>query len=540
MIQGFRDDTTGRVLTDPNFIIEHARRYYSQAFKESETSSQNQDAIEFKRTLSERLAELPSQPFLFKIADLHRSIHRLKTKTSSGHEKVSNKLLKSIPLSHCGFLLRTFNDLLIRNAYPEHWKLSKLILLPKDKSSNIALDQTRPISLLPCLGKVYERCFLICLIQWVKMNCILLREQSGFREKHSTATRFVPFLQHISSGLLQQTATLVIYVDFIKAFDQLWHDGLLYKLHQMNCPYELVIFIVEYLKNRKKLHRNESTGFEHFRHRERNPSGILSWADSLSTFSLWTASSWWCRSKFASQMQRFGEKALKQAQSYASEWKQLINFPKTEWQWIHRRVCPPSLDLIVDGNRVKRTSLVKYLGNYVDERFSFDQRCNKMLQKIQNNASLLKYVARSRPSSVKARNLLFLTFIRPYFRMIYAVWSLLSNCSIDFLRTGQTQPTMKYGDFRVSWRRTQRHNVSCASSSTKRSQHLQNCLMTTSSVKPCQCTCSSMLQDRLSSMPSLVVDSTNMYMIGWNRWVTKNDNVTWIDYHHCSKRECRE
>ena len=59
------------------------------------------------------------------------------------------------------------------------------------------------------------------------------------------------FLQHISSGLLQQTATLVIYVDFIKAFDQLWHDGLLYKLHQMNCPYELVIFILEYLKNRK-------------------------------------------------------------------------------------------------------------------------------------------------------------------------------------------------------------------------------------------------------------------------------------------------
>ena len=106
-------------------------------------------------------------------------------------------------------------------------------------------------SLLPCLGKVYERCFLVYLIQWMKMNDVLHPEQSGFREKHSTATWFVQFLQHISSGLLQQTATLVIYVDFIKAFDQLWHDGLIYKLHKMNCPYELVIFIIEYLKNRK-------------------------------------------------------------------------------------------------------------------------------------------------------------------------------------------------------------------------------------------------------------------------------------------------
>ena len=118
-IQGFWDDTTGRLLTDPNFMIEHAHRYYSQAFKERETTSQNQDATEFKRTLTERLAELPSQPFLFKIADLHRSIHRVETKTSSCYEKI-------------------FNDLLIRSTYPEHWKLSKMILIPKGKSSTIS------------------------------------------------------------------------------------------------------------------------------------------------------------------------------------------------------------------------------------------------------------------------------------------------------------------------------------------------------------------------------------------------------------------
>jgi hypothetical protein len=191
-------------------MIEHAHRYYSQAFEESETSSQNQDVTAFKRTLTGRLAELPSQPFLFKIADLHRSIHRLKTKTSSGHEKVSNERLKSIPICHYGFLLQIFNDLLAKNTYPDHWKQSKMILLPKEKSSIISLDQTRPISLLPCLGKVYERYFLVYLIHWMKMNNVIPPEQSGFREKHLTTTRFVQFLQHISSGLLQQTATLIV------------------------------------------------------------------------------------------------------------------------------------------------------------------------------------------------------------------------------------------------------------------------------------------------------------------------------------------
>ena len=123
--------------------------------------------------------------------------------------------------------------------------------LPKEKTAILSVNQTRPISLLPCLGKVYERCFLVYFCQWMKDNAILPPEQSGFREQHSTATRFVQFLQYLSAGLLQQTASLVIYVDFTKAFDQLWHDGLLYKLHRMNCPHELVIFIIEYLKNRK-------------------------------------------------------------------------------------------------------------------------------------------------------------------------------------------------------------------------------------------------------------------------------------------------
>ena len=164
-------------------MIDHAHQYYSEAFRENDSPSQNQEVAEFKQHLEERLAELPSKPFLFTINDLHRSIRRLKTKTSSGHEKVSNKLLKAIPISHYGFLLQTFNALLIENTYPQHWKLSKMILLPKEPSAIISVNQTRPISLLPCLGKVYERCFLVYLLQWMKDNAILPPEQSGFREQ---------------------------------------------------------------------------------------------------------------------------------------------------------------------------------------------------------------------------------------------------------------------------------------------------------------------------------------------------------------------
>ena len=99
-IQGFLDEQNNRVIKETDAMIEHARQYYSKNFREKETLSQNQDVIEFKKNLDEKLAELLSKPFVFSINDRHRSIHRLKTKTSSGHEKVSTKLLNSIPVSH--------------------------------------------------------------------------------------------------------------------------------------------------------------------------------------------------------------------------------------------------------------------------------------------------------------------------------------------------------------------------------------------------------------------------------------------------------
>ncbi len=145
-IQGFIDESENRVITENDAMIKHAHRYYSMAFKEMETPLQNPEVAEFKKHMPERLHELPSKPFLFKINDLARSIRGLKAKTSSGHEKVSNKLLKSIPTSHYGFILQTFNKLLVENEYPQHWKLSKMVLLPKEKSTILSVEKTRPIS----------------------------------------------------------------------------------------------------------------------------------------------------------------------------------------------------------------------------------------------------------------------------------------------------------------------------------------------------------------------------------------------------------
>ena len=98
-----------------------------------------------------------------------------------------------------------------------------------------------------------------------------------------------------------------------------------------------------------------------------------------------------------------------------------------------------SLSLSIDQHRIKRTSVFTYLGYHVDERLSFNEHCKRMLQKVQKNCAILKYVIRSKTSSARARNLISQAFIHPYLQMMYVVWPMLSISSIGKIEAKNRQ-----------------------------------------------------------------------------------------------------
>ena len=165
---------------------------------------------------------------------------------------MSTKLIQSIPISHYSFILQTFNRILSNNCYSDHWKLSKLILLPKTKTTLLSIDQKRPISLISLVSAKFSNVvFYSIFVNGSSIILFYLLNNRVFVKVIPTPIVSRHFLQHVTSGLQQHTASLVIYVDFVKAFDQLWHDALIYKLFQLQCPSELLTFIIEYLRNCK-------------------------------------------------------------------------------------------------------------------------------------------------------------------------------------------------------------------------------------------------------------------------------------------------
>ena len=105
--------------------------------------------------------------------------------------------------------------------------MANVIPLYKSKdSSNIT--NYRPISLLSCLGKVFERCVFKYLFNHVREHKLVSMYQSGFTPGDSTTNQLVSIYHDVCTALENQTDIQLIFVDISKAFDKVWRKGLLF------------------------------------------------------------------------------------------------------------------------------------------------------------------------------------------------------------------------------------------------------------------------------------------------------------------------
>ena len=116
--------------------------------------------------------------------------------------------------------------------FPDCWKSSLIVPLPKCSSPS-SLSDFRPISILSPLSKAFERLVKVQNTGFVSANGLLSEFQSGFRCAHSTQTAVLKITNDIRSNIDRKMATLLILLDFSKAFDTVDHNLLCHKLRSV-------------------------------------------------------------------------------------------------------------------------------------------------------------------------------------------------------------------------------------------------------------------------------------------------------------------
>ena len=158
-------------------------------------------------------------------------IRNLNPNKATGSAEISGRMLLLCDNSVVLPLKIIFDNILATSTYPDMWKLANLtpIFIKGDKQ---LIKNYRPISLLPICGKIFEKIIFNNLYKYLNANNLVTKNQS-FDDPKSLEVR-------------------AVFLDISKAFDKVWHDGLIFKLKQNGISGSLIKLFGNYLHNRKQ------------------------------------------------------------------------------------------------------------------------------------------------------------------------------------------------------------------------------------------------------------------------------------------------
>lgn len=187
----------------------------------------------------------------FNIQELQQAIEKLKKRSSAGPDKIHNVMIKNASNEFKNVILKLFNLSISNQKLPSIWKQASVTMIPKKGKDKSLASSYRPISLTSCLAKTCERLTLNRLQVFLKSKDIIIKQQSGFRSHRQTNDNLVYLLQKVKENFNKKKMnTVAVFFDIEKAFDKVWHSGLIYKLHQYGLPKYLGYWIVDFLRNR--------------------------------------------------------------------------------------------------------------------------------------------------------------------------------------------------------------------------------------------------------------------------------------------------
>ena len=323
-----------------------------------------------------------------------------KNMKAPGFDGIFNLILKRLTTKSYTVISSILNRCLELHYFPSIWKVAKIVPIRKPGKDPTLPSSYRPISLLSALGKLFEKIILSRLLHFAEENNILLPEQFGFRRGHSTTHQLVRVVKNIRGNRTVSKSTAMALLDVEKAFDNVWHDGLVYKLCSFNFPTHLVKIIRSYLQQRSFRVSVNGRSSDTFAIPAGVPQGSLlgpllyslytsdipPLGDGCVCFLFADDTALAVKGRNPREITNKLQRCLDIFVEYANTWKIKINASKTQTiMFLHRQSYklepPPTCAVVMDGIRVEWSTQTVYLGLTLDKKLLFRQHVDKILLK---------------------------------------------------------------------------------------------------------------------------------------------------------------
>lgn len=375
----------------------------------------------------------------------------LKPNKSPGYDLIAPKMIMELPACAINYIKILFNSITKLGHFPQQWKKSIIIMIPKPGKDKALASSYRPISLLSCLSKLFEKLLLLRITPHMTSNNIIPEHQFGFREKHGTIEQVNRITSEIRTAYEQREYCSAIFLDISQAFDRVWLQGLMYKI-KLLLPQNCHELLKTYLLNRVFTVKQKNFTTEEFEIKAGVPQGsvlgptlyLLYTADiptdqrlTMSTFADDTAIL--KRSKCPLEASRSLSSHLALIEKWMADWRIKINGEKSKHITftLNRQNCPaPTLNNTI----VPSVNEVTYLGVHLDRRLTWKKHIEAKRDQLRHKSRGLHWLINPRsPLRLEYKVLLYNSVIKPIWKYGSELWGNASSSNIDVIQRAQSK-----------------------------------------------------------------------------------------------------
>ena len=325
---------------------------------------------------------------------------------SVGVDNINSYVIKLILNRICGILAHIINSSFEQEVFPDRWKKAIIKPIPK-VAIPLSANDFRPISLLPTLSKIIEKVVNIQIVGYLVDHALLDPYQSAYKKNHSTTTALLKLNEDIFEALDDSEITLLVLLDFSKAFDTVNHKLLLAKLDILGFQSNVCGWIHSYLSGRSQKVRTDTEESEWAEIKNGVPQGSILgpllftilvsdmrmsiWNGSYITYADDTNLYWETPADMVNDSIKQANTILNNISNYCTNNRLVLNVGKCKYiimgsRHAIKKVNNTVLDPIKINNIVlERVTQAKVLGVTYDEILSWKKQVNLSVSKAVGN-----------------------------------------------------------------------------------------------------------------------------------------------------------
>lgn len=359
--------------------------------------------------------------------EIQTLLRNLRARKAPGPDRIPNLALKNLPEEAITALTEIFNAMFRLGHFPSRWKCADVIFIPKIGKDGKFPQNYRPISLLSNVGKLAERLIHARLSEEVTERNLVPEEQFGFRSGHSTSDQLLRVTELSARWLNWNEVVGATFFDVSKAFDTVWHEGLIYKLARGGVSPAMVQILKSFLTDRSFRAKIRGTFSAEHNLEAGVPQGSVL---SPLLFATYTAdipkpertalaiyaddTAILAHSRSPVLLTRYLQEATDELEDYFRQWRIEVNPEKSTALFMARRRLVPQGQVTMEGRPIPWRDDVKYLGVKLDKRLNFHAHVDYALSKGRMIAGHLNPIlGRRSKMSIRNKLLIYKTIVRP-------------------------------------------------------------------------------------------------------------------------------